>query len=121
MLKVGIAGIRGALHAGGFPCFPGIEVAALCEMDESLLATQKEKLGIPHAYRVFDDMLEADVDAVVVATPMQCHVPQAIAALQAGKYVLSEVTAGVTMDELWCLIENVEQSGRVNMMAEDYC
>ncbi|MCP4398168.1 MAG: Gfo/Idh/MocA family oxidoreductase, partial [bacterium] len=81
---------------------------------------QKEH-GIANGYRVFDDMLESDIDAVVIATPMQCHVPQAIAALQAGKHVMSEVTAGVTMNELWWLIENVEQSGKVYMMAENYC
>lgn len=121
MLKVGIAGVRGLSTIEGFRAIPGVEVAALCDLDETLLAEQKARLGISRAYRIFDDMLESDIDAVVIATPMQCHVPQAIAALQAGKHVLSEVTAGVTMDELWWLIENVEQSGRVYMMAENYC
>lgn len=54
-------------------------------------------------------MLASDIDAVVVSTPMQLHVPQSIAALHAGKHVLSEVTAGVTMDELWWLKENVPE------------
>ncbi len=121
MLKIGIAGVRGLSTIAGFKAIDNVEITALCDLDENLLAAQKEKLGIPNAYRVFDDMLDSDIDAVVIATPMQCHVPQAIAALQAGKHVLSEVTAGVTMDELWWLIENVEQSGKVYMMAENYC
>jgi predicted dehydrogenase len=121
MLKVGIVGVRGLSAVDGFHAIPNVEVTALCDLDEALLAEQKNKLGIPHAYRVFDDMLESDIDAVVIGTPMQCHVPQAIAALQAGKHVMSEVTAGVTIDELWWLIENVEQSGKVYMMAENYC
>lgn len=121
MLKIGIAGVRGLSTIDGFKAIDNVEITALCDLDETLLATQKEKNGISHAYRVFDDMLDSDIDAVVIATPMQCHVPQAIAALQAGKHVLSEVTAGVTMDELWWLIENVEQSGKVYMMAENYC
>lgn len=66
-------------------------------------------------------MLDSDIDAVVVSTPMQLHVPQTIAALQSGKHVLSEVTAGVTMDELWWLKETVESTGNVYMMAENYC
>ena len=66
-------------------------------------------------------MLESDIDAVVIATPMQLHVPQTLAALEAGKHVLCEVTAGVTMDELWWLIEWVEKYNRVYMMAENYC
>jgi len=52
---------------------------------------------------------------------MQFHVPQAISALKAGKHVLSEVTAGVTIDELWWLVEAVEKSGKVYMFAENCC
>jgi predicted dehydrogenase len=120
-LKVGIAGVRGLSSLIGFKAIEGVEVTALCDLDEDILKEQQKEHGIEHTYRVFDDMLESDIDAVVIATPMQCHVPQAIAALQAGKHVMSEVTAGVTMDELWWLIENVEKSGKVYMMAENYC
>lgn len=121
MLKIGIAGIRGLSTLMGFQSLPDVEVTALCDLDEQILKAMQEKHHIDQGFRVFEDMLATDIDAVVIATPMQCHVPQAIAALQAGKHVLSEVTAGVTMDELWWLIENVEQSGKVYMMAENYC
>lgn len=121
MLKIGIAGVRGLSTLMGFNTIEGVQVTALCDLDEAILKEQQSEYGIAKGYRVFDDMLESDIDAVVIATPMQCHVPQAMAALQAGKHVLSEVTAGVTMDELWWLIENVEQSGKVYMMAENYC
>lgn len=120
-LKVGIAGGRGLSTLMGFKAIEGVEIAALCDLDADLLAQKSLEHGIPHTYRVFDDMLESDIDAVVIATPMQCHVPQAIAALEAGKHVLSEVTAGVTMDELWWLKEAVEKSGRTYMYAENYC
>jgi predicted dehydrogenase len=121
VLKIGIAGVRGLSTLMGFQALPNVSVDAICDLDETILKQVQNKHGIPHAYRVFDDMVDSDLDAVVIATPMQCHVPQAIAALQAGKHVLSEVTAGVTMDELWWLIENVEASGKVYMMAENYC
>jgi predicted dehydrogenase len=121
MLKIGIAGVRGLSTVAGFQAAGDVQVAALCDLDADLLSERQTALGIPRGYRVFEDMLSSDIDAVVVATPMQCHVPQAILALQAGKHVLSEVTAGVTMDELWWLIEEVERSGRVYMMAENYC
>lgn len=121
MLKVGIAGGRGLSTILGLRNIPDVEVTAICDLNEEYLLEQQKKLNIPKAYRVYEDMLESDIDAVVIATPMQCHVPQAIAALQEGKHVLSEVTAGVTMDELWWLIENVEKSGKTYMMAENYC
>ena len=121
-LKIGIAGVRGLSTVMGFNALPDVEITALCDLNEDVLQEQGNHLGIAsnHRYRIFDDMLESDIDAVVIATPMQCHVPQAIAALEAGKHVLSEVTAGVTMDELFWLCESVEKYGKTYMMAENY-
>ena len=121
MLKIGIVGARGTSTMMGFNSIDGVEVCALCDLDETRLAEYSQKYNIPHTYRIFEDMLASDIDAVVIGTPMQCHVPQALAALEAGKHVLSEVTAGVTRDELWWLIEAVEKSGKTYMYAENYC
>jgi predicted dehydrogenase len=52
---------------------------------------------------------------------MQFHFQQTMTALEAGKHVLSEVTAGVTVDELWWVKESVEKCKKVYMMAENYC
>lgn len=121
-LKIGLAGVRSKAFLIGFQADPDVEIAAICDLSGEQAENFGEQLNIPqnHRYRVYEDMLESDIDAVVIATPMQCHVPQAIAALEAGKHVMSEVTAGVTMDELWWLIENVEKSGKTYMMAENY-
>lgn len=125
MIKIGIVGTR------GLSVFDAIKnnsddakVVAICDISEESLAFAVDymKDDSIKTYRVYEDMLEkADIDAVVVSTPMQCHVPQAILALQAGKHVMCEVTAAVTMDELWWLIENVEKSGKIYMYAENYC
>ncbi|WP_165822663.1 Gfo/Idh/MocA family protein [Paenibacillus montanisoli] len=120
-LKIGIVGARGLSALQGFKSLPDTEVVALCDLDEAYLKEAAEANGIPRTYRVYEDMLESDIDAVVVSTPMQLHVPQSIQALLAGKHVLSEVTAGVTMDELWWLKETVEETGLTYMLAENYC
>lgn len=120
-IKVGIVGVRGLSMLTGFKAIPDTEVVALCDLDESYLQMQAKKHDIPRTYRIFEDMLDSDIDAVVVSTPMHLHVPQTIQALQSGKHVMSEVTAGVTIDELWWLKETVEQSGMVYMLAENYC
>ena len=99
-IKVGMVGARSMALALGFTSCPNVEITALCNLDENVLAEEAKRLNVKNTYRVYEDMLASDIDAVVIATPMQCHVPQAIAALEAGKHVLSEVTAGVTMDEL---------------------
>jgi predicted dehydrogenase len=62
-----------------------------------------------------------EVDAVIVATPMHLHARQAIAALNAGKHVLSEVTAAVTLTECWLLADAVRNTKAVYMLSENYC
>lgn len=122
MLKVGIVGGRGLSTVAGFKNRPELcEVTAICDLDDEVLDRAVERYNIPHRYRIYEDMLESDIDAVVIATPMQCHVPMAIQALESGRHVLSEVTAGVTIDELWWLIEAVEASEKTYMFAENYC
>ncbi len=120
MLKIGIVGARAQSTLAGFKAIEGVEVSAVCDLDEERLNAIGDKHGIRKRYRIYEDMLMSDIDAVVIATPMQLHVPQAVAALEAGKHVLSEVTAGVTMDELWWLIEAKEKYNRIYMMAENY-
>lgn len=121
-IKVGIAGTRGLSTLMGLKNIEDVEIAAMCDLDEQHLKDAVERIGDDSikTYRVFDDMIESDIDAVIIATPMQCHVPQAIAALEAGKHVMCEVTAGVTMDELFWLCETVEKYKKIYMFAENY-
>jgi len=65
-------------------------------------------------------LAEADINAVVVATPMPLHVPQAVAALKKDMHVLSEVPAGVSIDECRELVLAAKNSAGTYMMAENY-
>jgi predicted dehydrogenase len=120
-LRVGLAGKRAGAFVAGLRSVPGVEVAALCELDPAALAAAAGRHEIPGRFRSYDEMLASGIDAVVVGTPMQLHVPHALAALAAGLHVLSEVTAGVTIDQCRQLVAAVRQSGRVYMLAENYC
>ena len=63
----------------------------------------------------------SDVDAVVIGTPMQLHASQAVAALERGVHVLSEVTAGVSLEECEALVRACrESSGHVHDGGELY-
>ena len=125
MVKIGLVGVRAFSIVDAVKKMPEEAViTAMCDLREEALAASREKIGLTESqcYRVYEDMLEkADIDAVIISSPMNCHVPQAIQALQAGKHVMCEVTAAVTMDELWWLIEEVEKSGKIYMYAENYC
>ena len=67
-----------------------------------------------------DEFLAQDFDAVLLATFCPSHGPDAIRCLNAGKHVLSEVTAFFTMAEGVALVEAVEKSGKVYNLAENY-
>ena len=114
MIKIGIVGASGLSVVQAIKTMPEeAKITAMCDLDEGALQEAKKAIDDPdlQLYRIYDDMLEkADIDAVIVSTPMQLHVTQSIAALHAGKHVMCEVTAAVSMDELWWLIEAVEKS-----------
>ncbi len=119
-IRVGIAGQRGAAFIMGLRALPEVELTALCELDEGRLNAQAQQFDISKRFTRFEEMLDV-VDAVVIATPMHVHAPQAIMALQAGKHVLSEVTAAVSLDECWHLADAVRASGKTYMLSENYC
>jgi predicted dehydrogenase len=61
------------------------------------------------------------VDIVVVSSPQHHHVPQAVAALEAGVHVLSEVPAAVSLDQGQDLLAATRSSQARYMLAENYC
>jgi predicted dehydrogenase len=97
-LRVACVGVRGRGrdHIRGFAALPDVEIAALCDVDESVLATRLndvEKLGKkkPAAYTDFRKLLEdKSIDAVSIATQNHNHTLQTIWACQAGKDVYVE-------------------------------
>jgi len=119
-IRVGIVGHRGLAFADGLKALPQIDLCALCDIDEAGMNRTADKHDIAGRYARFDDLLE-NVDAVVVSTPMQLHAAQSVRALEAGKHVLSEVTAAVSLEECWRLVDAVRSSGKTYMLSENYC
>lgn len=119
-VRVGILGKRGAGLVAGIRSVSGVEVVAVAEANATARESLRQELGVDKVYEGLEPMLDS-VDAVVVATPMHLHAAHAMTAMAAGKHVLSEVTAAVTMDECWKLRDAVLDSGCTYMMAENYC
>ena len=67
-----------------------VEVAALCDVDSSRLASAHKRHKNAKTYRDYREMLSAlgdKIDAVVVSTPDHTHAPAAMSALNLGKPV----------------------------------
>lgn len=120
-------GISGACGRGGrlferiAELFDGVEVTAICDVKTDELESARERLNAKRSFADFDEMIGADiVDAVLIGTPMPFHVPQAERALASGVHVLSEVPAGVSIEECRRLVETWGTSDALYMMAENY-
>ena len=122
-MRIGVVGAvgRGGSFSEGFRAC-GARIHAVCDLQADRLEAARAALGASETYTDFDEMLaKSDIDAVVIGTPMHLHVPMSIAALKAGKHVMSEVTAGVTVDECKELAQVAHASKGIYMMAENYC
>lgn len=120
-IKVGIVGAhRGSSYFQPFRSIAETEVTAVCDINETTLENVAERFNVPHRFTDYTKMLEA-VDLVVLATPENLHVPQSIEALEAGKHVISEVTAAVKLDECYELVRSVQKSSAKYTMAENTC
>ncbi len=121
-IKIAFAGVhRASSFFQAFQNHPETEIVALCDVHAPTLAEAGKKTGVEQLYTNYEQMLdEAKPDAVIVATPMHYHAPQAIAALERDIHVLSEVTAAVSLDEARWLVQACRRSKGIYMMAENY-
>ena len=124
-VRIGVVGARrGMSFAVGATDLVGMKLVALCEQDDrkrkdasARLAADGRKVA---AYSDYARFLDHDMDAVVLANYFTDHTPFAVRALAAGKHVMSETAACMTLAEGVALVEAVEKSGLAYMFAENY-
>ncbi len=121
-IRVGFVGVsRAASFLAAFEEKPKTTITAFCDIIEENAAKAAQKYGAA-VYTDYSRMLdEADIDAVVISTPMQFHAPQSIEALEKGIHVLSEVTAAVNINEAQQLVKTAHKSKAIYMMGENFC
>lgn len=92
MLKVGLIGCGywGPNHARVLNQTQRCELVACCDIDPQKLAKVQRQYPALRGYANASEMLESDLDAAVIATPISTHFPLAWEALSRGKHVLVE-------------------------------
>ena len=121
-LKIGIFGVgRGMDIARNFMLL-NCDITALCDFHQERLASAVKELGNSvSAYNNFDEFIEHDMDAVVLANYFHEHAPYAIRCFERGLHVFSECISNGTMAEGVELIRAFEKThGVVYMLAENY-
>ena len=116
---VGLGG-RGSYHLDSALGIAGVEVPALCEIDESRLERAKKWVvesgrPEPHLYgrgeTDFERLCaEEQLDCVICATPWKWHAPVCLAANRNEKNAVSEVPIVLTVEQAWQLVEAFEKT-----------
>jgi predicted dehydrogenase len=124
-------GLRGQNHVEEILLRDDCEIVALADPDPKMMADAVEiikKKGRPmpktfgNGGQDYHNLLkEANVDAVIIASPWEFHTEQAVAAMRAGKAVGSEVCGAFSLDECWQLVNVQEETGAPFMFLENVC
>ena len=132
-LRAGMVGVgaRGYGLLRTLLAIPGVEIRALCDIDEGRLTRAQDavvaaKRPRPDGYGRnqvdYRRLCERDdLDLVLIATPWKLHTPVAVHAMTAGKHAAVEVPAADTVDDCRQLVETTEKTRRQCVMLENCC
>jgi scyllo-inositol 2-dehydrogenase (NADP+) len=91
---------------------PGLQLQGVVSSRQEARRDITRRLGV-RAYERFEDVLADDeIELVVLATPNDLHAPQAIAALGAGKHVVTDKPMSLDGSEADAMIEAAERADR---------
>ncbi len=119
MAIIGCGSIAFHAHASNYQNIDNIEIVALCDINPERTALMKDKYTKCADAWVTEDYMDIincpDVEAVDICTPNYLHAPIAIAALNAGKHVLTEKPDAMTVAEVEAMKYASEKNGKVLM------
>jgi predicted dehydrogenase len=112
-LSIAVLGLRAGFdHARQIAECPRTKLAAVADLREDLRTRAQEELGAPETYETYEELIEkCGADAIAVALPVPLHYPAAMAALKAGKHVLSEKPPADDARQTKRLVEQAARQG----------
>src|SRR5881275_2217356 len=102
-LRVGLIGAGAntrSRHIPGLRAISDVEIVAVCNRRRESTAAAARELGIPRTFDRWEDLVaDPEIDAVVIGTWPYLHCPVTLAALAAGKHVLTEARMAMSAAE----------------------
>lgn len=114
-VRLGAIGAGWWATSNHFPLFAArddVDLVGVCGKGPGLDAV-REKFGFAFATEDAEELLDADIDAVVISTPHDLHHPLAAQALERGLHVLCEKPMTLRADQAWDLAARAEKAGTV--------
>src|SRR5919201_1320031 len=115
-IRVGIVGtgFAASSHLDALSRLRTVEVAGVVGSSRERARAAAQRLGVGRAYPDLDALLgDEDVRAIHNCTPNHLHADVTLAALMAGKHVLSEKPLAMDSTEAGNLVDAATASGRV--------
>lgn len=119
-IRVGVLGADRGRSMAHSAKLSGMELVAVCDNFKARLDKVTHDLNVV-GYENFDDFIQHDFDAVIIANCFHQHAPFSKKALLHGKHVLSETATNNTLREGVELYRTVQETGLCYMLAENYC
>ena len=121
-IRIGLIGAGSVVrekHAPGFRAIRGVELAGVCNRRRESSARTARELNIPKTYGNWEDVIQdPTIDAVVIGTWPYLHCPVTLAALDAGKHVLTQARMAMNAREAQRMHDRArEAQGQVAMIA----
>lgn len=123
---IGLGG-RGQGQLKTLLSMPDVEVTAVCDVyedraQEGAKIVQEARGKEPFATTDYHEVLKRDdIEAVMIMTSWQTHIPIAIDAMRAGKIVSMEVGGATSLNECWEMVRASEETGKGVMLLENCC
>ena len=109
------------LHQQALRDLPSMELIGVYDVDPAVRDHRADSWGV-QAYPSLEVLLADDsVDALLVLTNQENHIPVAMRAIEAGKHVLVEKPVSSDPLEILRLVEMAERHGVVAMPGHNYC
>ena len=114
-------GFVGAHHIDAVRRLGYVDVVAIAASSAASARRKADALGVPRAYGSFEDLIaDPDVHVVHNTTPNHLHVPVILAALAAGKHVISDKPLATTAADARRLLDAANKAGVVHAVTFNY-
>lgn len=102
-IRIGVVGAGANTrdrHIPGFKAIDGVEIVAVANRSRESGERVAQQFDIPRVFDTWQQLVEDDgIDAVMIGTWPYLHCPVTLAALQAGKHVLTEARLAMNLAE----------------------
>ena len=132
-VRIGLIGVglRGQEHVRLMADRDDVEIIAMADPDKQMMADsqqiiakagKKAPVEFGNGNTDYKNLLKRDdIDAVIIATPWEWHIIQAIDALHAGKIPGVEVCGAIKLQDCWDIVNASEKTKLPAMILENVC